>query len=194
MAEMRSVVSRAPLRGYVITPSASEIEKHHLNSLNLVHVPGTLKDFADWLDRELPKRPTGWDLATARRPELRNIHQALNDVQKRALNSVTLVSADTLPSAQSDNSLGAIRNFYKGYKPRWADILDGVPAELAFNKQFSQLVEKGHESGKCIALVGPAGSGKSTALMVAALHVSRASRNPVYFLREAVSDLRLRTH
>ncbi len=95
MAEMRSIVKRAPLRGYVITPSASEIDKHHLSSLNLVHVPGTIKDFSDWLSRELPQRPTGWDLATARRPELRNIHRALNDKQKRGLNSVTLVSAET---------------------------------------------------------------------------------------------------
>ena len=47
MAEMRSIVKRAPIRGYVITPSASEIEEHHLSSLNLVHVPGTLKDFAE---------------------------------------------------------------------------------------------------------------------------------------------------
>ena len=31
MAEMRSIVKRAPLRGYVITPSASEIDKHHLS-------------------------------------------------------------------------------------------------------------------------------------------------------------------
>lgn len=190
IAEMRSIVKRAPLRGYVITPAASEIDKHHLSSLNLVHVPGTLKDFAEWLDREMPQRPTGWDLATARRPELRNIHRALTDMQKRALNSVTLVSTDTLPRSDSDSTLGAIREFYKGYKPRWADILDGVPAELAFIKDFSRLVEEGHESRKCIALVGPAGSGKSTTLMVAALHVSKTSNTPVYFLREAVSDLK----
>lgn len=190
IAEMRSIVKRAPLRGYVITPSASEIDKHHLGSLNLVHISGTLKDFAEWLAHEMPKRPSGWDLATARRPELRNIDRALTDGQKRALNSITLVSADSLPRSKTDTTLGAIREFYKGYKPRWADILDGVPAELAFIKDFSKLVEEGHESRKCIALVGPAGSGKSTALMIAALHVSKASNTPVYFLREAVSDLK----
>ncbi len=190
LAEMRSMVKRAPLRGYVITPSASTIDKHYLSSLNLVHVPGTLKDFAGWLDHEMPQRPTGWDLATARRPELRNIHRALTDVQKRALNSVTLVSADILPRPEADNTFGAIREFYKGYKPCWADILDGVPAELTFVKDFSKLVEEGHKHRKCIALVGPAGSGKTTALMVAALNVSKASNAPVYFLREAVSDLK----
>lgn len=190
MAEMRSIVKRDPIRGYVVTPAASEIDKHHLSSLNLVHAPGTLEDFAEWLAREMPQRPTGWDLATARRPELRNINRALTDLQKRALNSVTLVSADSLPRSRSDTPIGAIREYYKGYKPRWADILDGVPAELKFIKDFSKLVEEGHESRKCIALVGPAGSGKSTALMAAALHVSKTSNIPVYFLREAVSDLK----
>lgn len=190
MAEMRSTVKREPLRGYVITPSASEIEKHHLKSLNLVHVPGTLKDFAEWLGREMPQRPTGWDLATARRPELRNIHQALTEMQKRTLNSVTLVSAGFLPRSPLANSHGSIREFYKGYKPRWEDILDGVPAELAFVKDFSKLVVEGHESRKCIMLVGPAGAGKSTALMIAALHASKAPNIPVYFLREAVSDIK----
>jgi energy-coupling factor transporter ATP-binding protein EcfA2 len=68
--------------------------------------------------------------------------------------------------------------------------LDGVPAELAFIKDFSKLVEEGHEGRKCIALIGPAGSGKSTALMIAALQVSKASNTPVYFLREATSDLK----
>jgi hypothetical protein len=109
MAEMRSIVNRAPMRGYVITPSASEIEKHHLESLNLVHVPGTLKCFTKWLSSEFPKRPTGWDLAIARRPELRNIQKVLTDLQKRALNSVTVVSADTLPKLATDSAVGAIR-------------------------------------------------------------------------------------
>lgn len=190
IAEMRSIVKREPLRGYVITPSASEIDRHHLNSFNLTHISGKIEDFAEWLAHEMPRRPTGWDLATARRPELRNITQALNEKQKRALNSVTLVSAESLPRVTSAYKLGMIRDFYKGYKPQWADILDGVPAELAFIKDFSKLVETGHENRKCIALIGPAGSGKTTALMFAALHVSRVSNTPVYFLREAVSDIK----
>jgi len=190
IAEMRSILKRAPLRGYVITPSASEIDKYHLTSLNLVHVPGKLKDFVEWLRREMPQRPTGWELATARRPELRNINRALNDMQKRALNSITLVSASTLPRSGTGRDPGAIREFYKGYKPQWADLLDEVPAELAFVKDFSKVVSEGYEGRKCIALIGPAGSGKSTALMVAALHVSKVTNRPVYFLREAVSNIK----
>lgn len=190
MAEMRSVVKREPIRGYVLTPSATEIEKHHLSSLNLQHVPATLSDFVGWLVREMPQRPSGWDLATARRPELRNIHQALTETQKRALNSVTLVDADTLPRAPAGSVGGAIRDFYRGYKPRWSDILDEVPAELGFVEKFSAIVEGGHKRKTCISLVGPAGSGKSTALMIAALRASRRGDRPVYFLRESVGDIK----
>ena len=189
MAEMRSTVKRSPLLGYVITPSASEIEKNHLKSLNLVHVPGTLKDFTKWFRQEMPNPPTGWDLASARRPELRSI-QKLTDLQKRAVNSVTLVSADSLPRSKSGITLSAIRDFYKGYKPKWIDILDEVPAELAFVKNFSNFVEDYHECRKCVALVGSAGSGKSTAMMIVALHLSKTTTIPVYFLREAVSDFK----
>jgi hypothetical protein len=148
-----------------------------------------IEDFANWLTQEWPKRPTGWDLATARRPELRNIHRALSDKQKLALNSVTVVSTDSLPRTVPDVTSGAIREFYKGFKPRWIDIIDGVPADLTFNRDFSKLVEEKHEGRKCIVLVGAAGSGKTTALMTSALHISRSKSTPVYFLRESVSDL-----
>lgn len=148
MAEMRSVMKREPIRGYVLTPTASEIDKHHLSSLNLQHVKATLADFVRWLEREFPSAPSGWDLATARRPELRNINQALSDAQKRALNSITLVDADTLPRSSEVSAPGAIRDFYRGYKPRWSDILDEVPADLAFSKKFSGLVEGGYGKKK----------------------------------------------
>lgn len=190
IAEMRSTTKRNPLEGYVITPSASEIEIHHLRSLNLVHVPGSLESFTEWLAGEFPTRPTPWDLATAKRPELRYIDQSLSDPQKRALNSITVVSAATLPSGDPSTTTGAIREFYKGYKPRWVDITDEVPAILDSVRAFSSYVEATHVSKKCIMLVGPAGSGKSTALMIAALHVSNKSGKPVYYLREAVSGIK----
>lgn len=190
IAQMRSMVKRSPQRGYVITPSATPIETHHLSSLNLIHIPGTLQDFVDWLSRKMPNRPTTWDLATGRRPELKKIAGKLSDGQRRALNSVTLVSADTLPRLDIDPSLGPIRAFYKGYKPTWQDILDEIPAELACVNDFSTLVRDKYEAQKCIALVGPAGSGKTTALMIAALNLSKATTHPIYFLREAVSDLK----
>lgn len=189
IAEMRSTVKRSPIRGYVITPSATEIETYHLDSLNLQHVPGTLTDFARWLDSEIPIPPTTWELATARRPELRTIGDKLSDCQQRALNSITVVSPTTLPLSEKAAS-GTIRDFYRGYKPSWGDIVDEVPAPLESFGSFSEMVLKSHQGKTCIALVGPAGSGKTTALMTTALYLGRSSRLPVYFLRDSVSDIK----
>jgi energy-coupling factor transporter ATP-binding protein EcfA2 len=189
ISEMRSTVKRSPIRGYVITPSVTQIEAYHLDSLNLQHVSGTLADFATWLETEIPKPPTTWELATARRPELRHISDKLSDAQKRALNSVTVVSPTTIPLSKKA-STGTIREFYKGYKPSWGDIVDEVPASLESFNSFSSVVLDNHNGKTCIALVGPAGSGKTTALMTTALYISRTTRLPVYFLREAVSDIK----
>ena len=172
-----------------ITPSASDIEKHHLKGLRLSHVQGSVAHFASWMRKEIAEVPTGWDLALARRPELRNLGDALSDSQKRALNSVTLVSADTLPRTLPPRDAGPIRNFYRGFKPRWTDILDNVPANISFIEGFTAELQKKHESGHCFALVGQAGSGKSTAMMTVALHLSQTENFPVYFLREPVGDI-----
>ena len=189
IAELRQDAHRSPLPGYVITPSASDIEKHHLKGLRLSHIPGGVADFASWMRKEIAEVPSGWDLALARRPELRNLGGALSDPQKRALNSVTLVSTDTLPRTLMDNDAGPIRNFYRGFKPRWNDILDNVPANVSFIEGFMTELQKKHKSGHCFALVGQAGSGKSTAIMTVALRLSQTNNVPVYFLREPVEDI-----
>ena len=189
IAEMRQDIHRSPLPGFVITPSASDIEKHHLKGLRLSHIRGSVADFASWMRKEIAEVPTGWDLALARRPELRNLGDALSDSQKRALNSVTLVSADTLPRTLPARDAGPIRNFYRGFKPRWNDILDNVPANVSFIAGFTAELQKKHETGHCFALVGQAGSGKSTAMMTVALHLSQTETFPVYFLRDPVGDI-----
>ena len=188
-AELQQRTSRSPLPGYVITPNASDIEVWHLKSLGLIHVAGKIEDFAAWIKQEIKDIPESWDLAVARRPELRHLGQPLTDNHKRALNCVTLVSSDTLPRTPPVTGTGPIRNFYRGFKPRWEDILDGVPADITFISEFFGELCKTHQKGKCFALVGQAGSGKSTAIMKVALQLSQADNYPVYFLREAVTDI-----
>ena len=187
MADAREGSTRKPQRGYLVSPHATTIETRHLESLNIVHVPGSLSDFVKFLQDDVGGPPSGWDLATARRPELKKLATGLPTRQQRAFNSVLVVGTETLPRVEQPS--GAIRNFYKGYKPSWQDILDGVFAPLAVYDKFLALIEKTDAQGKLIGLLGPAGSGKTTALMYAALAFSEKTKNPVYYLREPSADI-----
>jgi hypothetical protein len=97
------------------------------------------------------------------------------------------VGRQSLPRATRND--GAIRNFYKGYKPSWEDILEGVPASLTSHREFLDLVEKIGGDGKFIGILGPAGSGKSTTLMSTALSLSERTSNPIYYLRDSSFDV-----
>ena len=190
LAEMRKTNTRSPQRGYVLTLDATDIEKKHLASFNLEHIAGTLEDFANWMKSNFEdKKPTCRDLAYSRLPELAMLDCQLTDRQMRAFSSITLVEEDNL-RAKVAKSPGKIRNFYKGYKPEWSDILDEVPAELELVKQFTHFVRQKAAKKKCVALVGQAGAGKTTAMMMAALDLSRKSDRPVYFLREPVGNIK----
>jgi len=170
IAHMRSIQTRSPQLAYAITPNASPIEKIHLQSIHIEHIPGTLQDFSDWLSDELGGTIKPWDLAVGRRPELRNISKShqLNSQQMRAFNSVIAVSPENLPRTQLTVKGGSIREFYKGYKPGWKDILDEVPAELSATKKLILNIGDKSVNGACVALIGPAGCGKTTSLMQAA--------------------------
>lgn len=186
MAEWRKGSDRNPQRAYLISPSATEIEREHLRALNILHVAGTLQDFSDFLQQNIGQPLSGWELATARRPELKFFHQSMSSSQKRALNSVTVVNAEFLPKQKKIS--GQIRDFYKGYKPNWQDILDHVPAKLIAYGKFMEKLTAIPEEQNLIALLGPAGSGKTTALMVCALQLSAEVDIPIYFLREPSLD------
>ncbi len=188
IATIRKTANRSQQRAYLITPNATEIEKAHLESLNIEHVAGTLDEFAKWMEETFPSKPSTRDMAIARRPELNGFKQLTNrDI--RAFSNITLVDDDSLPK-NTNQSNGKIRDFYKGYKPQWADITEGVPANLHFVSEFLDLIAQKAEKKKVLALVGPAGSGKTTAIMLCALDLSRKAEHPVYFLREQNANLK----
>jgi len=184
----RSIVTSGAPKSFVITPSASPIEVASLNSLNLNHISAGLDEFVDWLEAEIPSPPEILDLAFARIPALKGLFQKHSrlDREKYAnlLMGVTLVSRILLNKSVVSPPTGTIRNFFRGFKPDWSDILDEVPAQLASFGEFLEVINKKATPGKLIVLFGPAGCGKSTLLKQVALCMSDTNENNIYFIDE----------
>jgi len=175
-------------KSFVLTPTATEIEINSLLSYNLEHISGNLLDFVNWLgdNFSVPFKPT--EVAVRRNPALGRM-LSLIDLDEREryvdiFDDVTLVNRLHLSSyTQPEYYEGRIRQFYRGFKPQWNDILDEVPAEIRSTKKFYEKVENSLSSGiNLVVVYGPAGSGKTTILMQVALQIADRKNLPVYFL------------
>ncbi len=188
----RSIVKAGAPRSYVLTPSASEIETASLNSVNLSHISASLHDFVAWLERELPSPPQVLDLAFSRNPSLKELFQKQSRADKEKyidlLMDVTPVSRSHLFKATALVKSGTIRDFYRGFKPTWRDVLDEVPAYLESFHKFEDIVNGVTKPGTIIVLYGPAGCGKSTLLKQIGIRLSDNGAGNVYFLDEPNSN------
>ena len=81
-----------------------------------------------------------------------------------------------------ESNPGRIRNFYRGFKPTWADIADGIPAHTNDISKLAESIKQALLSNtQCVVVYGPAGSGKSTATRMAAFETTRTSNIPCFF-------------
>ncbi|MCK0716060.1 SIR2 family protein [Chromohalobacter sarecensis] len=190
----RSIVKTGAPRSYVITPSASEIEIASLRSLNLDHFSAGLDDFVSWLEQELTPQPTPLDIAFAANPSLRELFKLHSSKDKedyaKLLQGVVPVSRSNLERSIPTVDSGTIRDFYRGFKPSWRDILDDVPAQLDALSEFYDVVIKNSRPGLFVSLYGPAGSGKSTIIKAAGIKLSEDKENNVYFIDQAQERFR----
>lgn len=190
----RSIVKSGVPKSYVITPSASPIEIANLSEMNLEHVASGLEEFVNWLEDEITSPPKSLDLAFARNPSLKEMFEKHSRAEKEKyvdlFAGVTLVSRAVLSGSNASETDGTIRDFYRGFKPTWRDVIDGVPAELESLNGFQNTVNGYESTGKILVLYGPAGSGKSTILKQIALRLSDRDLGNVYFLEEASANFR----
>lgn len=185
----KNIHGSAPGISYVITPSASEIQKLDLNSYNIEHIAGTLEDFVSWLKITFPTTIKPFDLAAINIPQLALLSmQGVDRAKLDLFDDVTLVKRGILsPLNASDAISSHIRDFYKGFYPTWEDIVQNVPAEL---QALEKVVTAARENSPFTVVTGPAGCGKSTLIMQAALKLSDSPKWSVYFINELPQDLR----
>jgi hypothetical protein len=174
------------LMSYILIPNLSKIKQSVLEEYNIHHIEGTLRDFTDWLKKEFDTPPTGQDIVLNTRPELNFGDSENNESRIHLFSGVTPVSRASLALSKEKPKSSEIREFYKGFKPLWFDILDEVPANLRKVSNFftSKLQKNKPEPLELHILLGTAGCGKTTALKQLALKLADEGDRNVYFLEE----------
>ena len=179
----------APL-SYVITPTATPIQVSSFDSYGLVHISGTLTDFCAWLKGRFEVAPEPLDIAKNKFPELKRVISRNDSRMAELLKDVVIVSRESLSASQKAVDAGTIRQFYRGFKPTWRDVLDSVPAELAqYHKIMDIIGDAEFKNKKLFSLIGPAGSGKSTTLKMVGLSLSDNGEK-VYYLPSSTSNIK----
>lgn len=174
-------------KSYVITPSATEIERISLLKHNLEHINGKLSDFIAYINNQFGSTlPTYVDVVGNLNP-----YTITDDKQLEIVSKITPVSLSNIVSKnQNLNHIDNIRDFYRGFKPTWQDIVDNVPATLKKTKDFTdELLSKPNKSCDLFIIHGVAGCGKSTALKQVSLHLANKKENSVYFIDNAYENL-----
>lgn len=171
-----------PGKAYLITPSIDELDRRSLAALNIEHIPGTLEDFVQWTDRAINRDRSPFEVALAKNPEL-----AIADGGNHfGPDFSKIIKVDSNKRPKNDIAKGKTREFYLGFKPTWDEIFEGVPALLHFQKSIE--TSAASKNSRLYSIVGPAGSGKTTSLMMLAKKLSEQGET-VYYLNEPIAYL-----
>lgn len=176
---------------YLIARSATPMQIEALKQYKIEFIPGTLSDFTAWLQKALPIPLDPDSIARESIPQLKMILSAPRSKDFASLfESVTVVKRENLPNVASDTG-SAIRDFYKGFKPTWQDIVDAIPAKLeVLSLGVSRVQSVDIKSQRrLLPVIGPAGAGKTTLLMQIALQISYDQEWNVYFLHSQPNSL-----
>lgn len=178
---------------YLIARSATPIQIAALKRYKIEFIAGSMTDFTSWLSEAIPSPPTPLEVAQEKLPQLKSFAKiTTNDKEQyiKLFENVTEIKRenfDHLP--KSDEA--TIKDFYKGFKPTWDDIVAGVPAKLDVLDECIEKITKLDLSTekKLIPLIGPAGSGKATLVKQICHHFCLIEEWGVYFIEGAPDKL-----
>ncbi|WP_146243263.1 hypothetical protein [Curtobacterium sp. MCBD17_021] len=153
-------------RSWLVSPRLDPGRKALLERLNFVHIAAKEQEF---FDAEIA--PVAGRLLTARRAqEILTSERALNDV------STLVREAD---AGKPDYLLGS--------SPQWGDVVDGFAATFVADSELVSMIDR--QTGGSVAVVGSAGSGKTTALMKAAAIMAARGNKVLWLGRETEAQV-----
>ncbi|WP_417491145.1 SIR2 family protein [Maricaulis sp.] len=175
---------------FVVTPSIPNLDKISLEKRGFKHVPGTFSDLLDTLKAAGATTKQPIDMARSASPELDALLK-MEGNQAREDTVQALTGITPMQGRDANRELPAgIRPFYEGFKPDWVDIDSGVTADLEHDLVVRNTISLASRSPntKLVAVIGPAGTGKTTTLMKAARALSGTSDKPSFWASDDIED------
>ena len=176
---------------YLICPTATAIQIASLKRFKIEFIPGSLQHFTHWLAERIQIPPTPIELARSNIPQLDALLSSSEPEKFASLfEHVTVVKRDRFASSATASTNNTIRDFYKGFKPSWVDIVNAIPAELdILQTSIAYVADMDCLNRRFIPFLGPAGSGKTTLLMQLCWHFSQTPEWDVFFINAEPNSL-----
>ena len=179
----RQRIQETSPQAYLVIPYISKLQKEAFIGSNIYHIPWKLTEFVSWLDTEFPNGLSYTEVAMNNNPGIRRLLSGnRKDMARQAEVLSDVVQIKQLDMRSKELNSGQIRNFYRGFKPSWGDIADGVPALTNDISKLTETIQNALSSQiQCVIVYGPAGSGKSTATKMAAMEITSKLDVPCFF-------------
>lgn len=168
-------------KSFLIAPTISPTKLDILPSFNIIPVKANASEFLSWLTDNIGKFPSKEDILQARLPGLVKLIKSTdaNERQTKDLKSFSQVfhHVPLELTAKHERSL-----YLLGASPRWEDIINELDAprdiEPKLQAELETFIQRNGRLG-VFAILGSAGSGKSTVLRRIGHSLAKAGR-PVY--------------
>ena len=165
-------------KSFLVLPTLSEAQKQSLDSNNIEYIEGSLSDFSVWLNNEFPNGISPIDIL---KKNTQGLNFIVSDDSKRLKVFKDVIGVSRASISIEEEGYKEVKDFYKGYKPSWDDILRGVTALLHNTRGFFDTILKNKNSNNLFVILGSAGTGKSTAIKQISLMLSEEQNSNVYY-------------
>jgi len=179
----RGVAESRP-RSFLICPNVPRAKQDTLADWNIVPVEAKTEDFFKWLNTEIGVPESRRTVIENSRPDLTHIfrpeHEGLSEGKITKLEH--LYKNFKLIEAVSPSPSHTTKSYLLGKAPEWQDFAHNLDAWRDINDKFIEKIESyatDVEDMNVVALLGSAGSGKSTILKRSALNL--AAKGHLYY-------------
>lgn len=189
------IVGRNFGRSYVITPdNLSNIERNALKQRGLTHIKSDLHTFIEWLGIECGKKITPKHVLTKHGySQISDIRLSADEIQ--AAHSLYPRKPEDLRAKylnmKNEERMRLGREFLNGFSPSWLLASSDIPVKLhQFSGLKNAIKTSANEKSPICVVHGQAGSGKTTATMMAMLELGREDGFEIYEVSNDIDSLR----